>query len=145
MNSSPGSDQSKPKTAFAPMRGRINPEIAARLPALPEKSANDGEPPGNETAGKTNPGVRAKNSEKKPDGSNTRQDPTGKLNQGWEDRRNAAACHKNRYKREPWQADFIGVMTVEGLPDGARVWVNIQARTNHKGETFFSVVLRKKE
>lgn len=41
--------------------------------------------------------------------SNACQQPAGKpKEQDWEDRRNAAACFKNRDKREDWHADFLG-------------------------------------
>lgn len=63
-------------------------------------------------------------------------------NQGYEDRRNAAACFANRHKREDWQADFVGVMVVEGLPTDGKVWVNIKERTSRNGQRYLSVVLQ---
>jgi hypothetical protein len=66
----------------------------------------------------------------------------GKPKQDWEDRRNAAACFKNRDKREDWHADFIGMMVTEELPAGTKCWVNIRKRLTRKGEVYLSVVLK---
>jgi hypothetical protein len=72
----------------------------------------------------------------------TNLSPGGKPKQDWEDRRNAAACFKNRDKREDWHADFLGMMVTEDLPAGTKCWVNIRKRLTRKGEVNLSVVLR---
>ena len=67
-----------------------------------------------------------------------------KLNQkGYEDRRNAAACFKNRHKREYWQADYVGIAVVEGLRDGDKVWINVKERVSRTGDKYLSVTLQR--
>lgn len=68
--------------------------------------------------------------------------PSGKPKQDWEDRRNAAACFKNRDKREEWHADYIGVLVPENLQNGTKCWVSVRKRLTRKGETYLSVVLK---
>jgi len=71
------------------------------------------------------------------------QSQTAFNNKDWEDRRNAAACFKNPKKTEPWQADFTGVMVVEGLKDGDKCWVNVSVRSSRRAERYFSVTIKK--
>jgi hypothetical protein len=68
-----------------------------------------------------------------------------KPEQDWEDRRNAAACFKNKTKTEDWHADFLGLMVTEDLPAGTRLWVNVRKRLTRKGEVYVSVVLKRQE
>ena len=64
----------------------------------------------------------------------------------YEDRRNTAACFKNPKKIELWQADYIGVMVLEGLRTGDKCWVNIRERVSRKtGKPYLSVELRRQE
>jgi hypothetical protein len=60
----------------------------------------------------------------------------------WEERRNSSACFKNKDKREPWQNDYVGVVVIEGLPDGAKAWVKVKQRTTRNGETYLTVTLK---
>jgi hypothetical protein len=60
----------------------------------------------------------------------------------FEDRRNAAACFRNKGKKEYWHADYQGVAVVEGLRDGLKIWINIIERISHRGDKYLSVVLK---
>jgi hypothetical protein len=60
-----------------------------------------------------------------------------------EQRRNTAACFRNRRKREKWEPDFIGVLVPDDLPTGAKVWVSIRERVSTKGQRYLSVVLKR--
>ena len=59
-----------------------------------------------------------------------------------ENRRNAAACFRNKKKVEDWHADFSGCLVTEALPAGTPCWVNIYVKTDKKGRKFLSVVLK---
>jgi hypothetical protein len=39
----------------------------------------------------------------------------------------------------------VGIMVVEGLPTGCKVWVNIKERTSRNGQRYLSVVLQRQE
>jgi hypothetical protein len=67
----------------------------------------------------------------------------GPGNKDYENRRNAAACFKNKDKAETWQSEFTGVMVTEDLPMGTKVWVNIYERTDRYGTPYLSVVLKR--
>jgi hypothetical protein len=67
------------------------------------------------------------------------------FNKDFEDRRNAAACFRNQNKSEDWHPAYQGVMVVEGLTDGAKLWVNVHVRTSRRGEKYISVVLKPQE
>jgi hypothetical protein len=73
-----------------------------------------------------------------PDGSAE----AGSNSKTYEDRRNAAACFKNKNKREEWHADYLGMMVTEDLPPGTKCWVNVRKRLTRKGEVYLSVVLK---
>lgn len=78
-------------------------------------------------------------------GSNAQSNGAGKPEQDWEDRRNAAACFKNKNKTEKWHADFLGLMVTEELPAGTRLWVNVRKRLTRKGDVYVSVVLKRQQ
>jgi hypothetical protein len=61
----------------------------------------------------------------------------------YEDRRNAAACFRNQRKTEDWHADFLGVMVVEGLRDGDKVWVRVNCRKTRRGDDYLTVTLKR--
>jgi hypothetical protein len=63
----------------------------------------------------------------------------------YEDRKNSAVCFRNRKKLEPWMADFTGVMRLEGVQDGNRVWVNVSIRSSRRAEQYVSVSISRKE
>jgi hypothetical protein len=67
----------------------------------------------------------------------------GKNGTPYQDRRNAAACFRNQNIGEP---QYTGVMVIEGLPTGTKVWVNIGVRQvkkgRHAGQKYLSVSLR---
>jgi hypothetical protein len=63
----------------------------------------------------------------------------------FEDRRNAAACSRNQRKTEDWHPAYQGVMVVEGLKDGDKLWVNVHVRVSRRGEKYLSVVLKRQE
>jgi len=65
----------------------------------------------------------------------------GSNSKAYEDRRNSAACFKNRDKREDWHADYLGVMVTD-LPAGTKCWVSVRKRLTRKGEVYVSVVLK---
>ena len=50
-----------------------------------------------------------------------------------------AACFANDDKREPWMADFKGVVVLE---DGQKFWVNLHEKKDRNGKTYFSVGLK---
>lgn len=77
-----------------------------------------------------------------PAGSNAQQRAAGKSAQAYEDRRNAAACFKNRNKREEWHPDFVGVMVTENLPAGTKCWVSVKKRLTRKGDVYITVTLK---
>jgi hypothetical protein len=77
-----------------------------------------------------------------PEPSNAHQQPVGKPAQDWEDRRNAAACRKNRNKTEEWHPDFVGVMVTENLPAGTRCWVTVKKRADRKGDIYLTVTIK---
>ena len=60
----------------------------------------------------------------------------------YEDRRNAAACFRNKNKTEDFHPAYVGVMVVEGFKDGDKLWVNVHVRMSRTGEKYVSVVLK---
>jgi hypothetical protein len=66
-------------------------------------------------------------------------------NKAYEERRNAAACFRNQRKTEDWHPAYRGVMVVEGLKDGDKLWVDVHVRTSRRGEKYISVVLKPQE
>jgi hypothetical protein len=74
--------------------------------------------------------------------NNAQQRPAGKPAQDWEDRRNVAACFKNRNKKEEWHPEFVGVMVTENLPAGTKCWVTVKKRLTRKGEVYVTVTLK---
>jgi len=74
--------------------------------------------------------------------TNAQQRPAGKPAQDYEDRRNAAACFKNRNKREEWHPEFVGVMVTENLPAGTKCWVTVKKRLTRKGDVYVTVTLK---
>src|SRR5258708_2427282 len=63
----------------------------------------------------------------------------------YEDRRNAAACFRNQRKTEDWHPAYQGIMVVEGLRDGDKLWVSVHVRTSKRGDKYLSVVLKKQQ
>lgn len=98
---------------------------------------NQGSPPANANAPAFDRGERKFDS-----GTSKPQSVTPFKSKDHEDRRNAAACFKNKDKREDWHADYAGVMVVAGLREGDKVWVNVHERTSRKGEQYLSVTLK---
>ena len=77
-----------------------------------------------------------------PGSSYAQQQPASKPAQDWEDRRNAAACRKNRNKTEEWHPEFVGLMVTENLPTGTRCWVTVKKRLTRKGDVYLTVTLK---
>jgi hypothetical protein len=75
-----------------------------------------------------------------PVASKTQDSRTGK--NGYEDRRNAAACFENPNKHEDWQPDYVGVTVADGLETGQKIWVNVFPRTSSKGQRYYTVILK---
>jgi hypothetical protein len=80
-----------------------------------------------------------------PAASNARPGASGKTEQDYETRRNAAACFKNPRKTEEWMPDFVGVAVVEGLGDGDKVWINVREKVTRKGERYLSVTIKRQK
>jgi hypothetical protein len=59
-----------------------------------------------------------------------------------EDRRGHAIWYRNRKKTMLWQADFIGVLTMES---GDRYWVRIYEQKTRDGSPCIGVKLQAKE
>jgi hypothetical protein len=77
------------------------------------------------------------------DGQN-KTDATAKVKPAYlETRRNASTCFRTKTVGEP---HYAGVMVVENLPSGAKVWVNIGVREiktgKRVGQKYLSVSLR---
>jgi hypothetical protein len=58
-----------------------------------------------------------------------------------EDRRDHAICYRNRRKVMLWQADYIGVMTLEC---GDRYWVYVYEKKTRKGDLCVGVKMKLK-
>jgi len=99
-------------------------------------------PPGNQNARAGGPGAGKKNLS---DTNNALPGGTGKPQQDFEDRRNAAACFRNPRKTEDWMPNFVGVAVVEGLSDGDKVWINIREKVSRKGERYLSVTIKRQQ
>jgi hypothetical protein len=60
-----------------------------------------------------------------------------------ESRRNSAACFRTQTVSEP---HYCGVLTLENLPSGSRVWVNVAVREiqtgKRIGQKYLSITLR---
>ena len=59
-----------------------------------------------------------------------------------ESRRDNCVCYPNRKKTKDWQADWIGVVTME---DSQKYWVFLYERTNDNGDRYYCVKLKAKE
>jgi|SRR6516164_9230926 hypothetical protein len=90
------------------------------------------------------PQLRAGESHQSLTGANEAQSAReGKNGTPYQDRRNAAACFRNRNVGEP---QYTGVMVIDGLSTGTKVWVNIGVRQvqrgRHAGQKYLSISLR---
>jgi uncharacterized protein (DUF736 family) len=59
----------------------------------------------------------------------------------YETRRNWAMLYPAKKKSGDWQADYIGVVVI----DGAKFWISAWNKTSATGEHYLSVNVRKKE
>jgi hypothetical protein len=77
--------------------------------------------------------------------ASNRTEPEARINKNraYEDRRNCTAAFLNMRKNQAWHPDFIGVLTVQDLPDGAKCWVSVREKTSRSGERYLSIELRK--
>src|ERR1700745_81828 len=101
---------------------------------------NNTSPPENESATTLSHGARKVKSSQ-----NQAQHRKPFNDRDYEDRRNAAACFRNKDKKEDWHADYQGVAVVEGLRDGDKVWANVRESASSKGDRYVSVTLKRQE